>query len=84
MAHLNLVMIHPFRDGNSRLARALQTLLLARDAVLDPIFSSIEGATRGRHYVARPVMAGAGRQLRRRRSAVEDPYPWLPAALLNP
>ena len=42
MAHLNLVMIHPFRDGNSRLARALQTLLLARDAVLDPIFSSIE------------------------------------------
>lgn len=201
MAHLNLVMIHPFRDGNGRLARALQTLLLARDAVLDPMFSSIEewlghntddyyrilaltgqgawnpdreadlwvkfnlrahhmqaqtlerrfaeadhtlaeilslvesegfpervvdplfhaalgyrltrpvyadmagveertatrdlvgladaellearGATRGRHYVAGPVIAEAGRQLRRRRSAVEDPYPWLPAALLR-
>lgn len=24
MAHLNLVMIHPFRDGNGRMARALQ------------------------------------------------------------
>ena len=27
MAHLNLVMIHPFRDGNGRMARALQTLV---------------------------------------------------------
>src|SRR4051812_49026749 len=25
MAHLNLVMIHPYRDGNGRMARALQT-----------------------------------------------------------
>lgn len=25
MAHLNLVMIHPFRDGNGRMARILQT-----------------------------------------------------------
>lgn len=42
MAHLNLVMIHPFRDGNGRMARALQTLVLAQDAVLEPTFSSIE------------------------------------------
>lgn len=42
MAHLNLVMIHPFKDGNGRMARALQTLVLARGQVLDPIFSSIE------------------------------------------
>jgi len=28
MAHLNLVMIHPFRDGNGRMARAVQTLAL--------------------------------------------------------
>jgi len=27
MAHLNLAMIHPFRDGNGRMARALQTLV---------------------------------------------------------
>lgn len=42
MAHLNLVMIHPFRDGNGRMARAVQTLVLARDRILDPRFSSIE------------------------------------------
>ncbi|MCK0117554.1 Fic family protein [Isoptericola sp. S6320L] len=42
MAHLNLVMIHPFKDGNGRMARALQTLVLAQDRVLEPTFSSIE------------------------------------------
>jgi|SRR6187549_165443 len=42
MAHLNLVLIHPFSDGNGRMARCLQTLVLARDRVLAPIFSSIE------------------------------------------
>jgi Fic family protein len=42
MAHLNLVMIHPFRDGNGRMARCLQTLVLARQGVLTPDFCSIE------------------------------------------
>ena len=42
MAHLNLVMIHPFSDGNGRMARCLQTLTLARTGVLTPQFSSIE------------------------------------------
>lgn len=42
MAHLNLVMIHPFSDGNGRMARCLQTLVLARSGVVDPLFSSIE------------------------------------------
>jgi Fic family protein len=42
MAHLNLVMIHPFSDGNGRMARCVQTLVLARDAILEPTFSSIE------------------------------------------
>ena len=42
MAHLNLVLIHPFSDGNGRMARCLQTLVLARDQMLAPIFSSIE------------------------------------------
>lgn len=42
MVHLNLVMIHPFRDGNGRMARCLQTLVLARDRIVAPIFSSIE------------------------------------------
>jgi Fic family protein len=42
MAHLNLVMIHPFRDGNGRMARALATLVLTRSDIGEPEFSSIE------------------------------------------
>jgi len=42
LAHLNLTMIHPFKDGNGRMARALQTLVLAREGILHPVFSSIE------------------------------------------
>jgi Fic family protein len=42
MAHLNLVMIHPFRDGNGRMARCLQTLAIARDRINAPVFSSVE------------------------------------------
>lgn len=39
---LNLVLIHPFRDGNGRMARCLQTLVLAREGMVSPIFASIE------------------------------------------
>jgi Fic family protein len=42
MAHLNLTMIHPFKDGNGRMARALQTLIIAQGGMLNPIFCSIE------------------------------------------
>lgn len=42
MAHLNFVMVHPFRDGNGRMARCMQTLVLARDGILSPHFCSIE------------------------------------------
>jgi Fic family protein len=42
MAHLNLAMIHPFRDGNGRMARCLQTLILAREQILSPEWMSIE------------------------------------------
>jgi Fic family protein len=42
MAHLNLTMIHPFKDGNGRMARALQTLVLAQNGVVSPSFCSIE------------------------------------------
>jgi Fic family protein len=43
MAHLNIVGIHPWRDGNGRTARALHTLVLARTGELAAEFSSIEG-----------------------------------------
>lgn len=42
MAHLNLVMIHPFRDGNGRMARCLQSLVLASGGTLSPVFMSVE------------------------------------------
>ena len=42
MAHFNLVMIHPFRDGNGRMARALATLVLTRSDIGEPEFCSIE------------------------------------------
>lgn len=42
MAHLNLTMIHPFKDGNGRMARALQTLVISQNGVSSPTFCSIE------------------------------------------
>ncbi|HST54398.1 MAG TPA: Fic family protein [Solirubrobacteraceae bacterium] len=42
MAHLHVVSIHPFRDGNGRIARIVQSLLLAREGLLAPELGSIE------------------------------------------
>jgi hypothetical protein len=42
MAHLHLVSVHPFRDGNGRVSRILQSLVLAREGLLAPEFVSIE------------------------------------------
>ncbi|GAA4060952.1 hypothetical protein GCM10022248_30950 [Nonomuraea soli] len=42
MSHLHLVSIHPWADGNGRMSRSLQTLLISRDGTLAPEFSSIE------------------------------------------
>ncbi len=42
MAHLNVVSVHPFRDGNGRVARIVQSLVLAREGMVSPEFSSIE------------------------------------------
>lgn len=42
MAHLNIAMLHPFSDGNGRTARCLHTAALAKEGIINPIFSSIE------------------------------------------
>jgi Fic family protein len=42
MAHLNFVMIHPFADGNGRMARCLQTMVLSRQGIVEPMFCSVE------------------------------------------
>jgi Fic family protein len=74
MAHLNLVMIHPFADGNGRMGRLLQTLVLAREGILAPQFCSIEEYL-GRHakaYFAVLAEVGGGRW-----SPERDPAPWI-------
>lgn len=48
LAHLNLVMLHPFSDGNCRTARCLQTAVLTNEGIQAPVFSSIEEYI-GRH-----------------------------------
>jgi Fic family protein len=74
MAHLNLTMIHPFKDGNGRMARALQTMVLAREGILSPVFSSIE------EYVGRNpqdyynVLAEVGQGSWHPEN---DPLPWI-------
>lgn len=42
MAHLHVVSVHPFGDGNGRISRIIQSLVLARDGLLSPEFASIE------------------------------------------
>jgi Fic family protein len=42
IAHLNVTSVHPFRDGNGRVSRIVQSLVLAREGVISPEFSSIE------------------------------------------
>jgi Fic family protein len=42
MAHLHLISVHPFRDGNGRVSRIVQSLALARDGLVSPEFGSIE------------------------------------------
>ena len=74
MAHLNLVMIHPFSDGNGRMGRCVQTLVLAREQILAPAFCSIEeylGKNQQAYYdVLREVGAGAWHPER-------DARPWI-------
>ena len=74
MAHLNLIMIHPFRGGNGRMARALQTLVLAREGIGSPVFSSIEeylGAATRVYYDVLQLVGG------RRWQPENDTQPWI-------
>lgn len=42
MAHLNVISVHPFRDGNGRISRIVQSLVLALSGTSSPEFFSIE------------------------------------------
>ena len=74
MAHLHIVSVHPFRDGNGRIARIVQSLALAREGLLAPEFNSIEeylGRKTADYYaVLRKVQGG-------RYQPDRDATPWL-------
>lgn len=63
MAHLHVVSVHPFRDGNGRISRIVQSLVLARAGFGAPEFFSIEeflGEHTEDYYAAlRAVQAGS-------------------------
>jgi Fic family protein len=74
LGHLNLVIIHPFSDGNGRMARCLQTLILAREGILDPRFSSIEeylGRNTKEYYSVLGAVGGGNWQ------PANDARPWV-------
>ncbi len=61
IAHLHLVSIHPFRDGNGRVSRIVQSLVLARGGLLAPEFVSIEeylGSNTSAYYAALQEVQG--------------------------
>jgi Fic family protein len=63
MAHLNVISVHPFRDGNGRIARIIQSLVLARGGLGSPEFFSIEeylgGHTRNYYAALRETQGGS-------------------------
>ncbi|HPT94494.1 MAG TPA: Fic family protein [Microbacteriaceae bacterium] len=60
MAHLNFVLIHPFKDGNGRMARIIQSLGLARLSESAPIFMGIEEYLGRRTQAYYDVLAKVG------------------------
>ena len=60
MAHLNLALIHPFRDGNGRMARCLQTFVLGAEGIMEPVFSGIEEYLGGHTLSYYRALAGVG------------------------
>lgn len=74
MAHLNVISVHPFRDGNGRVARIVQSLVLAREGLASPEFFSIEeylGKHTQEYYAALRATQGGSYQPQR------DATPWV-------
>jgi Fic family protein len=74
MAHLNLISIHPFRDGNGRISRIVQSLVLAIEGARSPEFFSIEeylgNHTQDYYAALREAQAGSFQPQR-------DATPWV-------
>ncbi|MFD7606633.1 Fic family protein [Streptomyces mirabilis] len=76
MAHLNLVSIHPWSDGNGRMSRAVHTLVLAREGILAPELSSIEEWLGADEYNTREYY-GALRDVRTSWQPERDAGSWI-------
>jgi Fic family protein len=71
MAHLHVVSVHPFRDGNGRVSRIVQSLVLAREDLASPEFFSIEeylGSHTQEYYAALREAQGGSYQPKRNAS----------------
>jgi Fic family protein len=78
MAHLNVALIHPFSDGNGRMARCVQSFVLAGEGTLSPEFLSIEeylGRNTADYYAVLAEVAHG------HWSPARDARPWLRFAL---
>lgn len=58
--HVELVLIHPFRDGNGRLARVLSTLMALQAGLPLLNFSGLAGTGKTAYVVA--IQAGLDKQ----------------------
>ena len=58
--HTELVLIHPFREGNGRLARILATLMALQAGLPPLVFTPIENGKKKQAYF-RAVQTGMGR-----------------------
>jgi Fic family protein len=75
MAHLNVISVHPFRDGNGRISRIVQSLVLAREGARAQEFFSTEeylgNHTQDYYAALRQVQAGSYKPQRNATSWVE-------------
>jgi cell filamentation protein len=60
--HVELVLIHPFRDGNGRIARALATLMALQAGLPQLDFTPITGKRRAKYISA--IQMGIDRNYR--------------------
>ena len=60
--HTELILIHPFREGNGRVARLLATLVALQAGLPSPDFSAVQGRKRQEYFAA--VRAGLDRNYR--------------------
>jgi len=60
--HVEMVLIHPFRDGNGRIARALAILMTLQASLPQLDFTPVAGKGRARYFAA--IQAGLDRNYR--------------------